>query len=123
MMIASHSKHLRYDSVLDIALCYLCVLLPACPLALLFALFRTKPSPFCILDEVDAPLDDVNTMRFVGLLKTMSDETQFIVITHNKLTMAAASALYGVTMAERGVSKVVSVELDDIHPNEKAVTA
>jgi len=92
-------------------------------LALLFALFRTKPSPFCILDEVDAPLDDVNTLRFIGLLKKMARETQFVVITHNKLTMSAASTLYGVTMEERGVSRIVAVELDEIHPEERAASA
>ncbi len=86
-------------------------------IALLFALFRAKPSPFCILDEVDAPLDDLNTLRFVDMLRRMSQETQFIVITHNKLTMEAATRLYGVTMQERGVSRMVSVELDDIHPD------
>jgi chromosome segregation protein len=84
-------------------------------IALLFALFRTKPSPFCILDEVDAPLDDVNTLRFVDLLRRMASETQFMVITHNKLTMEAASTLYGVTMQERGVSQLVAVELDALH--------
>jgi len=94
--------------------------------ALLFALFRTKPSPFCILDEVDAPLDDSNTVRFVEMLAEMAGDTQFLVITHNKITMEAASTLYGVTMEERGVSKLVSVELDDIHPEtdaEQAATA
>jgi chromosome segregation protein len=85
-------------------------------IALLFALFRIKPSPFCILDEVDAPLDDVNTLRFVGMLRELSKETQCIVITHNKITMEAASTLYGVTMEERGVSKLVAVELEDVHP-------
>jgi len=88
-------------------------------IALLFALFRTKPSPFCILDEVDAPLDDANIMRFVDTLKEMSKETQFLIITHNKLTMEVASMLYGVTMEERGISKTVSVELEDIHPAEQ----
>jgi chromosome segregation protein len=92
-------------------------------IALLFALFRTKPSPFCILDEVDAPLDDVNTLRFVELLREMSRETQFLVITHNKLTMEVASTLYGVTMEERGVSKLVTVELEDVQPAEQAVSA
>lgn len=87
-------------------------------IALLFALFRLKPSPFCILDEVDAPLDDVNTLRFVEMVKKMSSETQFIMITHNKLTMEAASMLYGVTMQERGVSNLVSVSLDDVQPAE-----
>ena len=89
-------------------------------IALLFALFQTKPSPFCILDEVDAPLDDVNTVRFVDLLRELSGETQFIVITHNKLTMEAASRLYGVTMEEKGVSKLVAVELEDVQPAERA---
>jgi chromosome segregation protein len=85
-------------------------------IALLFALFQTKPSPFCILDEVDAPLDDINTLRFVELVKKMSTETQFVLITHNKLTMEAASKLYGVTMQERGVSNLVAVELDEVEP-------
>jgi chromosome segregation protein len=89
-------------------------------IALLFALFQTKPSPFCILDEVDAPLDDVNTLRFLDLLREMSGDTQFIIITHNKLTMEAASTLYGVTMEEKGVSKLVAVELDGVQPAERA---
>jgi chromosome segregation protein len=88
-------------------------------IALLFALFRSKPSPFCILDEVDAPLDDVNTTRFVDVLREMSSSTQFIVITHNKLTMEVAGTLYGVTMEEKGVSKLVSVEMEDIQPEER----
>ena len=92
-------------------------------IALLFALFRTKPSPLCILDEVDAPLDDVNTTRFVDLLKEMAGNTQFIVITHNKLTMEVASRLYGVTMEEKGVSKLVSVELEEVQPEEERRTA
>jgi chromosome segregation protein len=87
-------------------------------IALLFALFKTKPSPFCILDEVDAPLDDSNCLRFVQTLRMMARDTQFLVITHNKLTMEAASTLYGVTMEERGVSKLVSVELESVHPQE-----
>jgi chromosome segregation protein len=92
-------------------------------IALLFALFRTKPSPFCILDEVDAPLDDVNTVRFVDLLKELVGETQFIVITHNKLSMEVASTLYGVTMEERGVSKLVAVEMEEVQPERQAATA
>jgi chromosome segregation protein len=92
-------------------------------IALLFGLFRTKPSPFCILDEVDAPLDDVNTVRFVQLVQKMAKDTQFVVITHNKITMAAASVLYGVTMQERGVSKLVAVELDNVQPREEALSA
>ena len=85
-------------------------------IALLFALFKSKPSPFCILDEVDAPLDDVNVLRFVDLVREMAETTQFLVITHNKLTMEVASTLYGVTMEERGISKLVSVEMDDVQP-------
>jgi chromosome segregation protein len=92
-------------------------------IALLFALFKSKPSPFCILDEVDAPLDDVNTTRFVDVLRDMSVSTQFIVITHNKLTMAVASTLYGVTMEEKGVSKLVSVEMEVLQPEEDRRTA
>ncbi len=88
-------------------------------IALLFALFRSKPSPFCILDEVDAPLDDINTTRFVDLLAEMAHQTQFIVITHNKLTMEVAGTLYGVTMEEKGVSKLVSVEMEDVQPEER----
>jgi len=92
-------------------------------IALLFALFQTKPSPFCILDEVDAPLDDANILRFVDMLERMSTETQFLVITHNKLTMQVASTLYGVTMEERGVSKIVGVDVDEMHPERQLATA
>ncbi|MDE2849798.1 MAG: chromosome segregation protein SMC [Acidobacteriota bacterium] len=92
-------------------------------IALLFALFQTKPSPFCILDEVDAPLDDANILRFVDMLERMSKETQFLVITHNKLTMQVASTLYGVTMEERGVSKIVGVDVDEMHPERQLATA
>ena len=92
-------------------------------IALLFALFQTKPSPFCFLDEVDAPLDDANILRFVDMLERMSAETQFLVITHNKLTMQVASTLYGVTMEERGVSKIVGVDVDEMHPERQLATA
>src|SRR5208282_1092021 len=81
-------------------------------MALLMAIFRFTPSPFCILDEVDAPLDEPNIMRLTRLIKEMSAETQFIVITHAKRTMEAAQALYGVTMQEPGVSKLVSVRFE-----------
>lgn len=82
-------------------------------IALLFAIYLVKPSPFCILDEVDAPLDDSNTDNFVRMLKKFSRDTQFIVITHNKRTMEAADTLYGITMEEQGVSKVVAVRFVD----------
>ncbi|PYS56151.1 MAG: hypothetical protein DMG13_00805, partial [Acidobacteria bacterium] len=81
-------------------------------LALLIALFRYKPSPFCVLDEVDAPLDDANVDRFAQMVRDMSEQTQFIVITHSKRTMETASTLYGVTMEEPGISKIVSVRLN-----------
>jgi chromosome segregation protein len=82
-------------------------------LALLIAIFRYQPSPFCILDEVDAPLDEANVGRFTKLVAEMSVGTQFIVVTHNRKTMEMASVLYGVTMQEPGVSKLVSVRWDD----------
>lgn len=81
-------------------------------IALVLAIFKYRPSPFCLLDEVDAPLDDANVGRFVNKIADMSEKTQFIVITHNKRTMEAARALYGVTMQEPGVSKVVSVKFN-----------
>jgi chromosome segregation protein len=83
-------------------------------IALLFAIFRYKPSPFCILDEVDAPLDEVNTERFVRLVRDMSRDTQFIVITHSRRTMEAADVLYGVTMEEAGCSRLVSVNFAEV---------
>jgi chromosome segregation protein len=83
-------------------------------LALIFAVFLTNPSPICVLDEVDAPLDDYNVERFCNLLGAMLERTQtrFLIITHNPITMARMDRLYGVTMAERGVSQLVSVDLD-----------
>ena len=81
-------------------------------IALLFAIYQYKPSPYCILDEVDAPLDDVNIRKFTRVLQQFSDETQFIVVTHNKLTMESANYLYGVTMEQKGVSKLVSVQFE-----------
>ena len=83
-------------------------------IALLFAIYLVKPSPFCILDEVDAPLDDANVTRFVRVLQEFSRDTQFIVITHNKGTMEAGDSLHGITMEEPGVSKLVSVRLKDM---------
>jgi chromosome segregation protein len=81
-------------------------------IALMFAIFRYKPSPFCLLDEIDAPLDDANVHRFIEMLRGMLDRTQFILITHNRQTMEIANRLYGVTMEEPGVSKLISVELN-----------
>jgi chromosome segregation protein len=85
-------------------------------MGLLMGIFQYQPSPFCILDEVDAPLDEANTGRFTQLIKDMAAQTQFIVITHAKKTMEAAEGLYGVTMQEQGVSKLVSVRLSSAPP-------
>ncbi len=82
-------------------------------ISLLFALYLVKPSAYCILDELDAPLDDANVVRFVKVLRRFSEKTQFIVITHNKQTMEAADMLYGVTQHEKGVSTIVSVKFDN----------
>jgi chromosome segregation protein len=87
------------------------------------AIFKYSPSPFCILDEVDAPLDEANVDRFTQLVKAMANETQFIVITHAKKTMEAAESLYGVTMQEQGVSKLVSVRLNAPPPPPMAASA
>jgi chromosome segregation protein len=81
--------------------------------SLVFSLFRLNPAPFCLLDEVDAPLDDSNTGRFCELVKKMSDHTQFIFISHNKITMEMADQLIGVTMPELGVSRVVAVDIEE----------
>ena len=80
-------------------------------MALMFAIFKFKPSPFCLLDEIDAPLDDANVGRFVEMLRGMQDRTQFVLVTHNRKTMEIADRLYGVTMEEPGVSKLISVKL------------
>jgi chromosome segregation protein len=82
--------------------------------SLVFSIFLVKPSPYCLLDEVDAPLDDANVSRFNDLVREMSKRSQIIVVTHNKYTMEVASKLYGVTMKERGVSTMVSVNLQDL---------
>jgi chromosome segregation protein len=89
-------------------------------IALLFGIFKAKPSPFCVLDEVDAPLDDANVGRFINLLDEFADQSQFIVITHNKQTMARAAALYGVTQQERGVSQLVSVRFKGVEKESAA---
>ena len=80
--------------------------------ALVFAIFELNPAPFCMLDEVDAPLDDANVGRFCTMVKSMSERVQFIFITHNKITMEIANQLTGVTMYEPGVSRLVSVDID-----------
>ncbi|RPI67461.1 MAG: chromosome segregation protein SMC, partial [Ignavibacteriae bacterium] len=89
-------------------------------IALLFAIYLVKPSPFCILDEVDAPLDDANIDRYLKIIRKFSENTQFLMITHNKKTMEAADTLYGVTMEEPAVSKVVSVQLSGDRPTTSA---
>ncbi len=81
-------------------------------ISLLFGIYLVKPSPICILDEVDAPLDDSNVQRFIKAIQQFADSTQFIIVTHNKLTMKSADCLYGITMEESGISKIVSVKLD-----------
>jgi chromosome segregation protein len=82
-------------------------------IALVFSIFRLNPSPFCMLDEVDAPLDDANVGRYARLVKEMSDTVQFVFITHNKLTMEMANQLLGVTMHEPGVSRIVAVDIEE----------
>ena len=82
-------------------------------ISLVFALFQLNPAPFCLLDEVDAPLDDTNTERFCGLVRKMAGETQFLFISHNKITMEIATQLIGITMPEPGVSRVVAVDIEE----------
>lgn len=88
-------------------------------IALLFAIYLVKPSPFCILDEVDAPLDDANVERFMRLIRSFANDIQFILITHNKRTMEAADRLYGVTMEEQGVSRLVGVRFEEVAAEEE----
>ena len=92
-------------------------------LALLFALFRIKPSPFCVLDEVDAPLDEANIDRFLTVLRSFLGSTQFLIVTHNRKTIAMGDFLYGVTMQESGVSKLVSVKVMPQEAPEEAKAA
>ena len=92
-------------------------------LALLIAIFKYQPSPFCILDEVDAPLDEANVGRFTRLVGEMSSQTQFIIVTHNRKTMETGSVLYGVTMQEPGVSKLVSVRWEGDEVPKKRMAA
>ncbi len=88
-------------------------------ISLVFSIFAIKPSPFCILDEVDAPLDDANITRFNEAVRALMERSQFIVITHNKKTMAMLDVLYGITMEDPGISRVVSVRLGDFNPTDK----
>ena len=83
--------------------------------AFLFAIYLIKPAPFCILDEVDAPLDDANVGKFTQMIRKFSDNSQFIIVTHNKQTMAAVDVIYGVTMQEPGVSKMVPVDFRSLN--------
>ncbi|MFM7672615.1 MAG: chromosome segregation protein SMC, partial [Bacteroidota bacterium] len=85
--------------------------------ALLFAIYLIKPAPFCILDEVDAPLDDANVGKFTNMIRQFSENSQFIIVTHNKMTMSAVDVIYGVTMQEPGVSKLVSVDFRSLQSN------
>ena len=91
--------------------------------ALLFAVYQARPSPFCILDEVDAALDESNVGRFTGLVREALDKSQFIVITHNKRTMTMCDRLYGISMAEPGVSSRALLELKKISEGEDAAPA
>ena len=82
--------------------------------ALLFSLYLLKPAPFCIFDEVDAPLDDTNIDKFNNIIRKFSDQSQFIIVSHNKRTIASTDIIYGVTMVEQGVSRVVAVDLREV---------
>jgi chromosome segregation protein len=90
-----------------------------CATALIFAMFLERPSPLCVLDEVDAPLDEANLQRFLKVIREMSASTQFLMITHNKASMAAADTLVGVTMPTPGASKLITVSLQEavVHGN------
>jgi chromosome segregation protein len=78
-------------------------------------LYLYKPAPFCILDEVDAPLDDANIKKFNDAIRNFSDRSQFIIVTHNKMTMASVDAIYGVTMVQKGISRVVPVDFSNLN--------
>ena len=88
--------------------------------SLLFATYLVKPSPFCILDEIDAPLDESNIGRFISLLKEFSTKSQFFIISHNKRTLSSSDTLLGVTMEETGVSKIVAVKIKNDEIDDKA---
>jgi len=86
-----------------------------CATALIMSMFIVRPSPLCILDEVDAPLDDANLVRFLSVIKDMSSKTQFLLVTHNKHSMSLADNLVGVTMEQPGASKLISVSLQEAY--------
>ena len=90
--------------------------------ALLFSIYQVKPSPFCVLDELDAPLDESNINRFIRVLQRFIEHSQFIIITHNKRTIGMADVLYGVTMQEHGISKIVSVKFHKMEETSAATT-
>ncbi|MFH1438202.1 MAG: hypothetical protein ABIJ56_21015 [Pseudomonadota bacterium] len=92
-------------------------------IALIFSIFKYRPSPFCILDEVDAPLDEANVKRFNDMLRAMTDKSQFILMTHTKLSMQSSDILYGVTMEEPGISKVISTKIDKVRTSQNELTA
>ena len=83
-------------------------------IALYFAMLKVRPTPFCVMDEIEAALDDANVVRFAQYLRKMSDKTQFIVITHRRGTMEEADVLYGVTMQEQGVTRLLTINLNDV---------
>ena len=91
-------------------------------IALLFAILKTKPSPFCVLDEIDAALDEANILRFTSYLSKFKDNTQFILITHRKTSMEIAESLYGISMQDEGISKVLSIKLDDFNEDSSEIT-
>ena len=83
-------------------------------IALYFAILKVHPTPFCVMDEIEAALDEANVVRFAKYMRTLSDKTQFIVITHRRGTMEEADVLYGVTMQERGVSKMLTINMNEL---------
>ena len=90
-------------------------------IALLFAILKNKPTPFCVLDEIDAALDDANIGRFVDMVKSFSSDTQFLIVTHNKATISAASMIYGITMEQEGVSKPISIRFSGQDGSEEVL--